>query len=137
MAGLPPSEDSLLIRTDFEDDSAWLELRAEVEEENADGFAAYVEAVDDRAWAGVPWTELQRAVMAEAPHAEVLFAADSQAFTSDYPIQVVDLSGDGREPFRCAARELWGVDNNLNLANMDWDEFADAVGPDGVFHGFE
>jgi uncharacterized protein DUF6924 len=24
-------------------------------------------------------------------------------------------------------RELWGIDNNLNIANMDWAEFADAV----------
>jgi hypothetical protein len=28
-----------------------------------------------------------------------------------------------------------GVENNLSLANMDFDEFADAVDADGVFRG--
>jgi len=34
------------------------------------------------------------------------------------------------------AHELWSVDNNLNLANVDWDEFADNVDRAGVFRGF-
>jgi hypothetical protein len=137
MAQLPVSESSLLIRTDFDDNAAWLELRAEAEEANADGFAANVEAVDDPGWSGVDWMALREAVPAEDRQVEVLFIADSEALAEDYPIQVVDLSGDGHEPFRCAAGRLWMVENNLNLANMDWDEFADAVDPDGIFRGFE
>jgi hypothetical protein len=31
---------------------------------------------------------------------------------------------------------MWGVENNLSIANMDFEEFADAVGPDGIFRGF-
>jgi hypothetical protein len=31
---------------------------------------------------------------------------------------------------------LWGVENNLNIANMGWEEFADAVDEDGTFRGF-
>jgi hypothetical protein len=38
--------------------------------------------------------------------------------------------------FRCIPPELWGIDNNLNIANMDWAEFADAVDENGVFRGF-
>jgi hypothetical protein len=29
--------------------------------------------------------------------------------------------------FRCIPPELWGIDNNLNIANMDWDDFAQAL----------
>jgi len=29
------------------------------------------------------------------------------------------------------------VENNLSLANMDFEEFADSVDADGVFRGFE
>lgn len=43
---------------------------------------------------------------------------------------------DDTEPFRCIARELWGVDNNLNLANLDWEDFDQAT-IDGVFWGFD
>jgi hypothetical protein len=31
---------------------------------------------------------------------------------------------------------MWGVENNLSIANMDYSEFADEVDPDGVFRGF-
>jgi Domain of unknown function (DUF6924) len=66
----------------------------------------------------------------------------------DHPILVVDLSDTylsvaefpeiaGRTPFRCIPSELWGVDNNLNIANMDWEDFAGAAGEDGVFRGFD
>lgn len=59
----------------------------------------------------------------------MLFVIGGPALAEDHPIQVVDLSPDARTAFRCAARELWGVDNNLSIANMDWEEFADHVDP--------
>jgi hypothetical protein len=38
--------------------------------------------------------------------------------------------------FRVVADELWGVAANLDMANMEFEEFADAVDEDGVFRGF-
>jgi hypothetical protein len=32
---------------------------------------------------------------------------------------------------------MWGVENNLSVANMDFHEFADNVEDDGVFRGFK
>ena len=29
------------------------------------------------------------------------------------------------------------IEANLSIANMDFEEFADSVGPDGVFRGFD
>jgi hypothetical protein len=66
----------------------------------------------------------------------VLFIVDEEASAADFPVLVVDLSSMARNPFRCIARELWGVDNNPNLANMEWDEFASSTGSDGVVRGF-
>lgn len=43
---------------------------------------------------------------------------------------------ENRASFRCVPDELWGVENNLNIANMNWEEFADKADEDGVFHGF-
>jgi hypothetical protein len=50
---------------------------------------------------------------------------------------VVDLL-DSRDkpPFRCIPSELWGIDNNLDLANRDGEDFASAVDEAGVFRGF-
>jgi hypothetical protein len=49
---------------------------------------------------------------------------------------VVDLKRRPGRSFRVIVQELWGVENNLSLANMDFEEFADSCDPDGVFRGF-
>jgi hypothetical protein len=38
--------------------------------------------------------------------------------------------------FRVIPGEIWGVENNLSLANMDFAEFADSTDRDGLFRGF-
>lgn len=137
MASLPSSEDSLLVRTDFSDEGGWTDLVSAVETENSDGFRAYVEVVDDPAWAGAQWSSIREAALAADDHAAVLFVVDQEALANEYPIQVLDLTEDARPPFRCIARELWSVDNNLNLANMDWVEFASRTDEDEVFRGID
>ena len=131
----------MLVRTDFSSDEAderWELVRDEAPRENEDGFRAYVEPVSDRAFDGATWAAVRAAVPAHDEGAAVLFVADTTTMASpDHPILVVDLLHGGElAPFRCIPSELWGVDNNLNLANMDWAEFADEVDEDGVFRGF-
>jgi hypothetical protein len=38
--------------------------------------------------------------------------------------------------FRVIVSELPSVENNINLANMDWEDFTQAVGEDAIFRGF-
>ena len=137
MPTLPSSKDSLLIRTNFSDAEAWSAALTVVFTENDDGFRAYVEIVDDSAWNNAEWERLRAVVLGNAEHASVLFIVDGIALGPDYPVLVVDLNDLSHQPFRCIARRLWSVDNNLNIANMDWEEFADDTGADGVFRGFE
>ena len=54
----------------------------------------------------------------------------------EHPVLVVDLYSDPGRTFRVIPSQMWGVENNLSLANMDFEEFADAVDKDGVFRGF-
>ena len=136
MPVLPKTESSLLVRTTFADEKAWLNALSVVLTENDDGFRAYVEVVDDPVWENVDLDRLREAVLAAENQAAVLFVADQAALETDYPILVVDLDEVSHEPFRCVARELWGIDNNLNLANMDWEDFAGNVDPDSIFRGF-
>jgi len=137
MASLPATDDSLLVRTDFGDQSAWVRTREAALAENEDGFRAYVVVVDEPSLANASWEDLRSAARGTGQHAAVLFVADHEALGGEHPIQVVDLSDEQRPPFRCAAAALWSVDNNLNLANMDWEEFASAVSDDGVHRGFD
>ena len=136
MTALPSTEASLLVRTDFTDGAAWEETKAAGLAENEEGFRAYVHVVDDATLTDATWQDLRNATLALDHRASVLFVADHAALAGDHPIQVVDLSHDSRPPFRCVARELWAVDNNLNISNMDWEDFADNVESDGIYRGF-
>jgi hypothetical protein len=137
---LPRSSSSLLVRTDFTSDPAdetWEQVREAALRENADGFRAYCEPVSDPAFEGATWEDVKAAVLAHGERAAVLFVVDGVTMGSaDHPILVVDLLSHSDQSFRCIPAELWGVDNNLNLANMDWADFADAVDQDGIFRGF-
>jgi hypothetical protein len=137
LRSLPISSSSLLVRTDFTSDEAWEQVRDDALRENEDGFRAYVEPVSDPAFEHTTWAAVRAAVPSHAEGASVLFIADHTTLSSpDRPVLVVDLLDKDLTPFRCVPSELWGVDNNLNLANMDWADFADEVDNDGVFRGF-
>jgi hypothetical protein len=75
-----------------------------------------------------PWTKSR-------PFPDVFTWPFSPA-TPHNAVLVVDLGDLSHEPFRCVASEIWGVDNNLNIANMDWEEFAGMAESDGVFRRF-
>jgi hypothetical protein len=137
---VPELSGSELVRTDFTDSTAWEQASSEAQQENADGFRAYIEPVSDPAFDGLSWEAVKAAVPADDDEGAVLFIADAAALASpEHPILVVDLLQD-RPPFRCIGSQLWGVENNLSIANMDWEEFAeefaDAVDDDGVFRSF-
>jgi hypothetical protein len=66
-----------------------------------------------------------------------VFISDQITFTSsEQPVLVVDLSEEPGRTFRVIPSEMWSVENNLSIANMDYSEFADNADPDGIFRGF-
>lgn len=133
---LPRSHCSLLVRTEFSSDDAWRAVCDEALREYEDGFRAYLEPVSDSAFDGAPWEAVRAAVPPDDHGAAVLFIADSTTSASpDHPVLVVDLLDGSLRPFRCIPPELWAVENNLNIANMDWESFAGEAGEDGVYRG--
>lgn len=146
-----PDMDTLLVRTDFTDDDAWDQVQGEAatREWAPDGFRTCFEPVSDPQWAGATWEAVKAAAPVDDTGPRVLFIADSVTFaSSEHPVLVVDLDDNilsvaefpeiaSRTPFRCIPSELDSVEGNLSLGNMDWEEFAAAVGGDGVFRGFE
>ena len=137
MPTLPMSDCSLLVRTEFTSDEAWQQVNRAARAQYEDGFQAYIELVSDPAFDRAAWQAVRAAVPANDHGASVLFIADSTTPTQpDHPVLVVDLIDDSGQPFRCISSELWSVDNNLNIANMGWEDFAEATDEDGVFRGF-
>lgn len=125
---------SLLVRTDFSDDAAWEALLTEATKPyGPDGFIAYFAPVDDEAFEGMGAEELST----HEGDAYYVFAADAGSMRgSDRTLLVVDRLHDRGRWFRVTLDAAHGVENNLSLFNMDFFDFADAVGSDGVFRGF-
>jgi len=127
-------EGALMLRTDFSDDAAWESICAAAARESADGFRASVNCVSDRQYNGLTVDRLL-STLAEGTHS-FIFVVDRVALTHpERPILVVDLYAEPGRTFRVIPEAMWGVENNLSLSNMDFHEFADCVGPDGIFRG--
>ena len=136
MKKLPKSDNSLLLRTHFSDDAAWAALCEAVREPSEEGFQARVECISDPAYDGLKIEQLV-ALAPKGGDRTFAFLADRVTLTNpERPVLVVDLYDQPGRTFRVIPREMWGVENNLSIANMDYTEFADGVDPDGVFRGF-
>ena len=132
---IPSSENALLIRTDFSNQDAWNKLKRIVTEPD-DPFIFNMEIVDDRANSGATAEQLLQALPEDYPHGFVA-VADSVAISQpDYPVLVMDLVEERGRQFRAIAAQLASIDNNLSIANMGFEDFADSVDQSGVFRCF-
>ncbi|MBT0568545.1 hypothetical protein [Williamsia sp. CHRR-6] len=138
----PPLPDgSVLIRTDFSDDHAWQQLVIDAQApQTSDEFTANFIAIDDKAWHGTTPESFVAEVGPPPPY--YVFLADLVTFSDpEHPILAVDTGPleSGHEPgrtVRVIPSQMWSIENNLSLGNMDFCEFADHAGPDGVYRGF-
>lgn len=124
-----------LLRTDHTRPDRWAALLACIETPTRDGFRAYVAVLTDPQLEGLTEQEIRRLPRADNAKRFVLVADGLAQADDDFPILVVDVSGKDRPSFRAACKCLWAVENNLSLANMDWEEFSGATDPDGVYRG--
>lgn len=135
MRTLPDTPCAPVLRTDFSDDVAWDAVRGASTTPSPDGFAANLTFVSDPAFAGM--TVEQVTALPRTAYRAFVFLVDHVTITSsEMPVVVVDLLHEPGRWFRVVPTELWGVENNLSIANMDFVEFAHHADPDGVFRGF-
>ncbi len=139
MTSLPQPDDltSLVLRTDFSDDTAWEVLQVAID--SSDGYrnATYV---SDPAFAGVTVQALVDADAAASDDDKLtyIFLADATTLTDDeHRLLAVDLYTEPGRRFRLPPRWYADVSANLTIANMDFAEFADATDGSGTFRGFD
>jgi|688.fasta_scaffold35880_4 hypothetical protein len=136
MVKWPDSANPVLLRTDFSDDAAWGSLCELAQAPNEESFQANVDCVNDRSFDGMAVKQVVDLAQKGSSHS-FAFLADRLTMTDhERPVLVVDLSQEPGRTFRVIPGQMWGVENNLSLANMEFSEFADNVDPDGVFRGF-
>lgn len=134
MRPLPESGNSLVIRTDYSDDKIWSAVRDQLAAPVGD-FRAYVDFVEHRDYDGLMIEQLLELAASEK---SFVFLADSKTMTNpEHPALVVDLLHEPGRSFRVIPSEMWSVENNLSLCNMDWEDFADNLDDNGVYRGFD
>lgn len=134
MKQIPETEEALVIRTDFADEAAWEAIKRAIVRP-VGGFRAYVNFLDEPEYEGIGVEQLMELVPEGSDHT-YLFVVDGTALSHpEQPILCLDLTDEPGRTFRVIPSEMWGVENNLSLANMDFDEFATLVDADGIFRG--
>jgi hypothetical protein len=134
----PPIDDLELhfVRTDFSDEARWAEVLAKASSQYG-MFRADILPVDDRRFDGLTVERLLQLVPPDQDPFYV-FLVDRETLTrADHPVLVVNLFEPRGRSFRVVPSELWSVQANLALANMDWEDFTVALDTDGVFRGFK
>lgn len=129
---IPTSENALLIRTDFAEQSGWQKLKTAASEPG-DPFIFTMEIVDDHANSGATVEQLLEALPEDYPHSFIVVADSTAISQPDFPLLVVDLLEERGRQFRAVAAQIAAIDNNLSIANMGFEEFAGLVDESGVF----
>jgi hypothetical protein len=136
MKKIPATDNALALRTDFSDEVAWQTVHAALQEEDDFfGIAANLYFVEDPEYKNLTAEQLP-SVLAEDSHRTFAFIIDHTALTQkDHPILVVDFNDEPGRTFRVIPSKVVNVESNLSIANMDFAEYADNVGPDGIYRG--
>ena len=141
MKPLPKSDQALVLRTDFSDDTAWQTVRAAIEapvrEPRATiDFFAYVTFIDDPSYRELDTAQIPSLFGPESNQSFVIVVDRTTIAHPDHPVLILDLFDPAGRTFRALPTAVQAIENNLSIANMDFEEFADAVDQDGVFRGF-
>ncbi|MFL1380091.1 MULTISPECIES: DUF6924 domain-containing protein [unclassified Nocardiopsis] len=142
-----PEGAALVVRTDYGDEAAWSEVRARLESLPYDGLDTFFHFVDAPEWAGASADDV-RAALAGDKEVPVAFLADAATmadpglrpllalyiYDGEEEQEELDLLAETGPEFRTVPEEVFSIHVNLEIANMDFQEFADSAAdaPGGV-----
>jgi hypothetical protein len=137
MKQLPQTENPLVLRTDFSDQTIWYAICHEIQKPvGIFRFRANVEFLEDIGYAGLTKEQVLALVPRNYNHTFLVIVDQVAVSHSDHPLLIVDLYESSGNEFRAIPSQIQGIENNLSIANMDFEEFAEAVDEDGIFRGF-
>ena len=137
MRSIPDPEHAPVIRTDFADQDIWEQVRAEIQKPvGILRFRAFVEFIDDPHFADLNRDQLLELLPPGYNHSFIILADRTTILHPEHPLLVIDLFDKPTRDFRAIPGQIQGIENNLSIANMDFEDFADSVDADGIFRGF-
>jgi hypothetical protein len=137
MKQIPKTKNVLVLRTDFSNQAAWEEICKTIGEPVGDlHFLANVDFLDDREYTEISKDQLMKLIPQEYNHTFIIVVDQTAISHPKHPLLVIDLYKRSGHEFRAVPDQIQGIENNLSIANMDFEEFADSVDEDGIFRGF-
>lgn len=150
--------DPWVVRTDFSSDETWLLVRRQVTAPQKDPitgmeFTANVKCITDSANADVNFNDLVRTLPADYSGFLVFVVDQTTIKQKEHPVLVVGFSPESADPkeyerkpnqtptkqfksFRALPSMIQCIENNLSIANMDFDDFVNSIDDDKIFRGF-
>jgi uncharacterized protein DUF6924 len=137
MKRIPETENPLVLRTDFSNQAVWERICAIIRKPvGVFRFRANVEFLDDVEYAGITKDQLLELIPKNYSHIFIIVVDRTAISLPDFPLLIVDLYERSGREFRAVPSQIQGIENNLSIANMDFEEFAESVDESGVFRGF-
>ena len=151
------NQDPWVVRTDFFHEASWQRVCNLIGAPQVDGgqeFYAYVKYVSDTRYTGMTAQQLVQALPVNYPDF-FCFVADRITLTdTEYPVLVINFAPEDFEldtdeqpsisetltaniqTIRAIPSTIQSIENNLSIANMDFEDFSASVDVDGIFRGF-
>jgi hypothetical protein len=137
MKQIPETEHALVLRTDFSDHRAWNMVCEEIRQPAGEfRFVAYVDFLDDREYEDITSDQLLGLISPNYKHSFIIVADRITITHPEHPLLIIELYERSGRKFRTVPSQIQGIENNLSIANMDFEEFAERVDEDGIFRGF-
>jgi Domain of unknown function (DUF6924) len=80
--------------------------------------------------------QLLELIPKEYTHSFIVIVDQLAVSHPDHPLLIVDLYEASGNAFRAIPSQIQRIENNLSIANMDFEEFAQAADQVGIFRGF-
>ncbi|HJS19844.1 MAG TPA: hypothetical protein VJ785_13940 [Anaerolineales bacterium] len=137
MKPIPKTENALVLRTDFSDQAVWEDIRATIlKPVGPFRFGANVDFLDDSQYANIGTSQILDLLPHDYDHTFMIVADQTAISHPEHPLLIVDLFEKSAREFRAVPSQIQSIENNLSIANMDFEEFAESVDEDRVFRGF-
>jgi uncharacterized protein DUF6924 len=137
MKQISETENALVLRTDFSNQAVWERICAIIRKPvGIFRFRANVEFLDDVEYAGITKDQLLELIPKDYSHSFIIVVDRTATSLHDFPLLIVDLYERSGREFRAVPSQIQGIENNLSIANMDFEEFAESADESGIFRGF-
>jgi hypothetical protein len=137
MSKLPSTKHPIVLRTDFSNENEWKMICDEIITPNPEfGFIPNVVIASDTSFQDYTEEQLLSDSTTEYNHAFIFIVDKAAMINPEHPILCLGLQHNRGLKFRTIPSEMWGIENNLSISNIDFEEISSAVDNEGIFRGF-